>query len=78
MAKAFESLTRFNFSVEVKRYDLLGVFIFTETMPSWVYPGRYIPVNNNLGVTYLHRGNLGFGNAQNGTGCKHLGTLASK
>jgi hypothetical protein len=55
MAKAFESLTRFIFSGEVRRFDLLGVFIFTETMPSWVYPGRYLPVNNNLGVTYLHR-----------------------
>jgi hypothetical protein len=72
MAKAFESLTRFIFSGEVRRFDLLGVFIFTETMPSWVYPGRY------LGVTYLHRGNLAFGNALNGTGCKHLGPLASK
>jgi hypothetical protein len=72
MAKAFESLTRFIFSGETE------VFIFTETMPSWVYPGRYLPVNNNLWVTYLHMGNLAFGNALNRTGCKHLGPLASK
>jgi hypothetical protein len=78
MAKDIESLPRFIFSGEVRRCDLLGVFIFNKTMPSWVYPGRYLPVNNNLGVTYLHRGNLAFGNALNETGCKHLGPLASK
>jgi hypothetical protein len=37
MTNAFQSFTRFILSGEVRTSDLLGVFIFTETMPGWVY-----------------------------------------